>query len=79
MLRVAEYWELWGRLLEAEIDKAWRLGDAERWRSLTEARAIALRIAEMCHAQEVERDEEWRSVVVPGATAGSWPVDEDPE
>ena len=62
-----EYWELWGRLLEAEIDKAWRRGDQDRWRSLTEARQLAFRIAEMCHEQEVQRDAEWRSVVVPDA------------
>ena len=68
MLRVPEYWELWGRLLEAEVDKAWRRGDPDRWRSLTEARRLALHIAKLCHEDEVARNEEWRAVVIPDAT-----------
>jgi hypothetical protein len=59
VLRVPEYWELWARLLEAETERAWRKGDQDRWRSLKEAREIALQIAHACHEREAREDAEY--------------------
>lgn len=61
MLRIPEYWGLWARLLEAEIDNAWRRGDEDRWCSLSEARLYALEIARLCHEEQARRDEQHRS------------------